>query len=165
MKAFWTLLLLSIFLSCTTKKAEPPIVSDQTLFELAQHTPGFSYYKGRPDTLPADPSSPHGSFVRVRFNPTARAAMNDSISQLTETTFPDESMIVKEVYDQRGGQLKAYAILYKLKNNANSSGGWLWSETDPVGNVLYSVEKKGEDCFSCHSSSTNIDFVKTFGLH
>ena len=152
--------------SCTNKKADPPTISDATLYQKSLELNSFSYFKTSHDTLVTSPSSPHGFYMRVRFNPIARAAMNDSISRLSAASFPDESMIVKEVYDNPGGPLKAYAIMFKMKNNADNAGGWLWNETDPQGNVLYSVTKRGIECVSCHTTNAlNADLEMTQFFH
>ncbi len=152
--------------SCTNKKSDPPTVSDATLYQKSLELTSFSYFRNSHDTLVTNPFSPHGFYMRVRFNATARAAMNDSISRLSAEAFPDESMIVKEVYDIPGGPLKAYAIMFKMKNNAENAGGWLWNETDPQGNVLYSVTKRGDECISCHSTNaSNADQEMTQFFH
>ena len=130
-----SLLVFFLITSCVSDKEEGPIVSDETLFNLAQNVSSFTYYKNNTDTLIADQSSPHRPFVRIRFNPKATAVMNNSIDNLSINSFPDESMIVKEVYSQKGGSLIRYAIMYKLRNAANSGSEWVWSEIKSNGNV------------------------------
>lgn len=164
----WGLISLLIFAfisSCVSEKEEGAIVSDETLYSLAQNVSSFTYYKNRSDTLIADAESPHTPFVRIRFNPKASSAMNNSMDKLLTSSFPDESMIVKEVYDHKGGSLVDYAIMYKLKNAANNGSGWIWSEIKSNGNVGYSSSRKGDQCVNCHSSNVNSDLVRTFGLH
>ena len=117
------------------------------------------------DTLDTDPASEHFNFIRVRFNPKARGAMNDSLNRLNEQSFPDESMIVKEIYIQKGGPLDHLVIMYKFHNAANNGSGWIWSEMKPDGNPIYSASLKGDRCIGCHSSDVNSDLVRTFALH
>ncbi len=92
-------------------------------------------------------------------------AMDDSVKSLEQATFPDESMIVKEVYDVKGGPLQRYEVMYKLRNAANSSNGWVWSELNADGSAAISAGLKGSQCVGCHSSGINSDDVRTFGLH
>jgi hypothetical protein len=164
----WKVLLVSIFIafsSCVSDKKEGPIISDATLFGLTQSPTSFSYYKNNPDTLDSDPASPHFPYVRIRFNPRALSVMNASLSGLSGTSFPDESMIVKEVYDVKGGSLQTYAVMYKSKSAGNSGNGWVWNEMRADGSVIYSSARKGDQCVSCHQSGTSVDLVRTFGLH
>src|SRR5205085_1318772 len=123
------ILLISVSLSsCVSDKVEGPVVSDATLFGLAQSVTSFTYYKNSLDTLRTDPTAAHSNYVRIRFNPKAREAMNSNMSGLSGQAFPDESMIVKEVYAVKGGPLTEFAIMYKLHNASNSSSGWVWAE-------------------------------------
>lgn len=154
-----------VFSSCVSDKKEGPIISDATLFELAQSISAFSYYKNNLDTLNSDPASPHFPYVRIRFNPRAVSAMNVALSGLSATSFPDESMIVKEIYNVKGGSLQTYAVMYKLPGAGNSGNGWVWNEMRADGSVIYSSARKGDQCVGCHQSGTAVDLVRTFGLH
>ena len=154
-----------IFSSCVSDKKEGPVISDATLYGLTQSATSFSYYKNNLDTLDSDPASPHFPYVRIRFNSRAVSVMNGGLSGLTATSFPDESMIVKEVYDVKGGSLQTYAVMYKSKNAGNSGNGWVWNEMRADGSVIYSSARKGDQCVSCHQSGTAVDLVRTFGLH
>ena len=159
---FLTLGLLIYATSCSSKKEEGVIVSDATLFDLSNTVSSFTYLKKNLDTLPVSGNSPHGGFVRVRFNQKAISAMNDSASRLSKTFFPDESMIVKEVYGSKGGALLQLAIMYKIPGAANSASGWVWAEYLPDGTSVYSSAKKGDECISCHAASGNYDLVQIF---
>jgi hypothetical protein len=152
-------------LSCVSEKEKGLNISDATLFDQAKNASSFFYYKNSSDTLNTAPVSPHFAYVRIRFNPKATTAMNDSVSNLTETQFPEESMIVKEVYTAPGGPLESYEIMYKKSGAANSASGWIWSELKSDGSVIYSAVNKGEQCASCHAQPTNSDLVRTFSLH
>ncbi len=152
-------------ISCTNDKGEELSINDATLFELSNSQSGFQYYKRTTDTLVSDGSSPHGSYVRIRFNETAAGAMNSDLSNLSADRYPHGSLIVKEVYDSPGGSLKAYASLFKSTIDVNTAGGWIWAEFGPDGEVLYSSIKKGGDCSPCHASAGNVDLIRTFSLH
>jgi hypothetical protein len=151
--------------SCSTKKDEGVAVSDASLFNIAQTVSSFSYYKNRLDTLLSDPSSPHGGYMRVRFNQKAMSVMNDSASRIIAPTFPDGSMVVKEVYDFPGGPLLELAIMYKVDGASNSSGGWIWNEMLPDGTIEYSAANNGAQCIDCHRNSNNLDLIRTFYTH
>ena len=160
-----SLLFIACISSCVSDKEEGTIVSDETLLNLAQNIASFTYYKNNSDTLIADVKSPHTPFIRIRFNPKASSAMNNSMDKLLASSFPDESMIVKEVYNRKGSSLVKYVIMYKLKNAANNGSGWVWSEISSNGNAEYSALRKGDQCVNCHSANVNSDLVRTFGLH
>ena len=149
--------------SCVSDKEEGVNVSDATLFNLANDS-SFIYYKKSFEKLKTNRVSPHLDSVRIRFNPKAGSAMNPSMDKLLSSSFPDESMIVKEVYDSSGSLLH-YAIMYKLRNAANNGSGWIWSEIYPDGNVRTPAVLKGDQCVSCHSLYKNSDLVRTFWLH
>lgn len=153
------------YVSCVSEKEEGAVVMDQTLVNLAQNSTSFTYFRNSTDTLATDPSSDHGAFMRVRMNPRAVASMNDSVNNLNEALFPDESMIVKEMYNFKGGPLTGFVIMYKLRSGSDSNGGWLWGEYQSDGTPFYPVSKKGDRCIGCHQQSTNADLVRTFSLH
>ena len=159
------LFLLMFFNSCTNDKAERVSLSDAALLELIQSNAGYQYYKNSTDTLVSDPSSPHGSFVRIRFNQTAASAMNSDLSNLGGSRFPDGSIVVKEIYATSGGDLKFYAAMFKTSMDENTGGDWIWGEYRDNGETFYSTSKKGTDCTACHGASGNTDLVRTFSLH
>lgn len=150
--------------SCTSDKEEGLVISDAALYELVR-SQTFTYFKRSGDTLPADPASEHLSFIRVSFNPRAVSVLNDSASNTLTVPFPDESLIVKEIYNFPGGPLTGYAIMYKEDHAANSGSGWIWNEMNPDGSVTYSASRKGDQCIGCHSSGQQADLVRTFSLH
>ncbi len=162
------LLKLSLLLclaACSSKKEEGVVISDATLFELTQTLSSFTYLNKSLDTLPVAGNSPHGGYIRVRFNQKAISAMNDSATRLSKTFFPDESLVVKEVYGTSGGPLLEYSVMYKIPGAANSGSGWIWAEYLPDGTPEYPAIKKGDDCISCHSASGNYDLVQIFRFH
>ncbi len=165
MKHFLRLSLLILLASCSSKKEEGVVISDATLFSLTQTVSSFTYLNRSLDTLPVAGNSPHGGHIRVRFNQKAISAMNDSATRLSKTFFPDESLIVKEVYGPSGGPLLEYSIMYKLPGAVNSVSGWVWAEYYPDGTPEYSSSEKGGECISCHSASGNYDLVQIFRFH
>ena len=114
------------------------------------------------DTLVGVAPSPHGSF-RLYFNATAQAALGSDGNLPVGETFPEGSMIVKEIFSN--GKPSLLALMKKDANNTLSASGWLWSEYGLDGSVVYSLGKKGAGCTGCHSGGTHRDLVKTFDLH
>jgi hypothetical protein len=68
------------------------------------------------------------------------------------TTFPMNSLIVKEKVDQ-SGKMTGYATMFRTTSDPNSSNGWVWTEYDASGHVIYDASNKGASCQSCHASS------------
>ncbi len=162
-----TIFFATLLSACTSKKQEGVLVSDESIWSIARTVSSFSYLHNRTDTLIADPATngSHGNFVRIRFNQKALSAMNDSLSGLSKTFFPNGSLILKEIYDQSGGNLIDYAVMYKSSDAANSGSGWIWVEYNPDGGVEYSGIRKGDLCISCHARGNNADLVQTFLYH
>jgi hypothetical protein len=154
-------------MACTNKKQEGVLITDETLLNLSKTLSSFTYLRNSMDTLAADPATNgfHGNYIRVRFNQKAISAMNDSVSGLAKIFFPDESLIVKEVYDESGGALDEIAVMYKMAGAANSGSGWIWAEYLADGSVEYSAINQGDECISCHAGSGNDDLVQTFLYH
>lgn len=106
--------------------------------------------------------SPHGSF-KLYFNGTAQAALGTDGNLPMGETFPEGSMIVKEIYSN--GSPSLIALMKKEAGNAQVASGWVWGEYGPSGNTVYSAGKKGIGCTGCHGGGTNRDLVRTFDLH
>src|SRR3954468_10246543 len=97
MNKFLTAIVIIAFTNCSSDKKQGVFISDQTILNLISNS-SFTYFKNNPDTLTKASLSPHGQFVRVKFNASATTVMDDSVKRLSAESFPDESLIVKEVY-------------------------------------------------------------------
>jgi hypothetical protein len=138
------------------------LAADKMLFSEAK-AGDLVYYVNTPGITAPAGDSPHGDF-RVRFNSIAAAALDTITGELpVGASFPEGSLIVKDVYE--GGNLSLYAIMKKAASDPFNDGGWIWAEIRPDGGVRYSASKKGNDCVGCHSSGTNRDLVRVFDLH
>lgn len=157
------LLVLIVFVTSCKKKDESNPANDSDLWALANQA-GFTYYTGTPTISAGLGNSPHG-FERVRFNVTAQAALDGSGKLPMGGTFPTGSVIVKEIYSSVTGPLHAYAVMKKDPSSDEARNGYQWAEFNADGSVLYSTGKKGAACTSCHSGSTNRDFLRSFDLH
>jgi len=134
--------------------------TDKNLYESLGES-GYTFYKGGA-ILPAKGSSPHGPF-KLRFNTIANAALDTALKLPLGNSFPNGSIIVKELFN--GNNLILYVVMKKEDNNKNAADGWLWSEYEINGDVAYSVGSKGNSCTSCHKSTPNRDLTLTFDLH
>lgn len=136
--------------------------TDMMLFNEARAT-DLVYYVNTPGITAPASESPHGSF-RVRFNSIAAAALDTITGELPEGgTFPEGSLIVKDVYE--GGSLSLYAVMKKAAHDPLAGANWLWAEIHTDGAVAFSASKKGDGCISCHSSGQQRDLVRVFDLH
>lgn len=138
-------------------------VTDGTLSALARATSGWTYYKNRADTLLRSQGSGHTEArLRTRFNARAATQLDAAGKVRAGASFPDSSLIVKELII--GGTLNRYAIMYKLRGSANAgTGGWLWAYYAPDGSTQIGIGGRGAACIACHSSG--IDQVRMNDSH
>ena len=155
-------LFISLSQSCK-KKDEVSIDDDNALFALVGQS-GYAYYVGTPGITAGVGNSPHG-FERVRFNATAKAALDTTGKLPSGSSFPTGSVIVKEIYTSATGSLNLFAVMKKDPSSSVSGSGYQWAEFTPDGGATFSTGKKGNGCISCHSGSGNRDLVRTFDLH
>lgn len=129
--------------------AEP---TDAAISALARAASGWTYYKNRTDTLLRSVGSGHAEArLRTRYNALAATQLDASGKVRAAASFPDSSLIVKELII--GGALNRYAVMYKLRGSANAgSGGWLWAYYAPDGAPQIAIGGRGSACVSCHSS-------------
>lgn len=162
--------LLLIFVAMTTTCKKVPAVdpntgvTDDVLFEHVT-SEGLYYYLNDPKYMASDPSSPHDKFMRTNFNAKAASVLGPDGKLSAGKTFPDSSLIVKEISSSETGSLKLYAVMYKIPKASNAGNGWVWAEYKPGGSVETGAGNKGTSCMGCHSSGKNRDLVKIFDLH
>ncbi len=166
--SFFAFLLMLAFATITCKHS-PAVdattgVTDKALFDLVTNSSLF-YYKSNASYLASDPSSPHDKFMRVNFNAKAASALGTDGKLPQGGTFPDSSLIVKEISSTLSGSINLYAVMYKLPKASNSGSGWVWGEFKPSGTVQIGSGYKGSKCVSCHSGGKQRDLVRTFDLH
>ncbi len=158
---FFAALLLVVFLSQCKKK---PTEADKMLFDKSKVTTGFTYYQNNSSVMASSPQSAHNPFFRVRFNAVAWAALTDSGRLPAGGSFPEGSLIVKELYDSQTGSLKLLAAMEKSTGNSLAGANWLWGEYKDDGSLGYSVSEKGSGCTGCHASTGNRDYARLFEL-
>jgi hypothetical protein len=149
---------LSTIHSCKKENESPG--TDKELYEMAKATSGFTWFKNSSSLLNKSSGSGHPqAFLRTRYNSVAAAKLNSNGKIMTSATFPEGSLIVKELYDN-STTLGRYAILYKKSVSADADAkGWVWGYINADGSVALAASKKGSSCINCHSQADNIDYM------
>lgn len=124
-------------------------VSDATLYALVRGDASWTFYK-RSATPITRSSQPHPeSRALVRYNTHAATQLDAAGKVRSGASFPDSSIIVKELFN--GSTLVTYAVMIKLRGSASAGpGGWIWAEYGPTGSVKFSTASRGSACTSCH---------------
>ncbi len=136
-------------------------VADSALFAEVMAGTYTNYKNG--NILAGIPPSPHGNFT-LRFNEIATAALDSATGELPAgATFPNGSIIVKDIYE--GSKISLIAVMKKAPSDQYASNGWVWAEYNPDGSIYFSTIKKGDGCTGCHGSAPHRDFTKAFDLH
>lgn len=132
---------------------------DWELYEMAQKTNGFNWYKNSANALNKSSGSGHPNpKLRTRYNATASQFLDANGMVMAGTEFTEGSLIVKELLSSNES-LDRYAILYKDSDNEYADDqGWVWGYMDADGTVAESATKKGTSCIGCHNQSGNIDY-------
>lgn len=133
---------------------------DKELYDMASSTSGYTWFENSSAYLDKSSGSGHNfPHLRTRFNATAASRLDSTGRIFADTTFPEGSMIVKELYDGSKG-LERYAILYKQSNNSNAdANGWVWGYINSDETVAVSATEKGNACIGCHTQPDNIDYM------
>jgi hypothetical protein len=160
-----TLIILSLcFVSIWTihscKKEKNAKGIDKELFEMAENTNGFVWYKHSDEFLNKSSGSGHPQpFLKTRYNSIAAANLDSTGKIKTTSGFPEGSLIVKELHDQ-SKSLERYAILYKQTGHSDAdTKGWVWGYINSDGKVAEAASNKGNACINCHSQADNIDYM------
>jgi hypothetical protein len=154
------LLFLSLMTSC---KHEPVESKEDLLFKAAVSDKGFEWYKGSSKVLRSSAPSAHNLWFRVKYNRIASAALTDQGKLPAGGSFPEGSLVVKELFDEENGDLKLLAVMEKSLGASTAGAGWNWVEFKPDGSVFFKLASKGEGCISCHSEQDR-DFNRIFDL-
>ena len=136
--------------------------TDAQVSGLARAATGWTYYKNRPDTLLRSTASGHAEArLRTRFNALAATMLDAGGKVRAGASFPDSSLIVKELII--GTTLSRYAVMMKMRSSTNAGGGWLWAYYAPDGSTQISITARGGSCVACHGSG--IDLVRMNDSH
>ncbi len=142
------------------KKDEAADLTDTELYIMAKETSGFTWFKNSDIKLDKSIGSGHTEpFLRTRYNAIAATKLGLDGKIIAGTTFPEGSLIVKELYSD-ASTLTSYAILYKQTNHKNAdSNGWVWGYVFVDGSTKVPSADKGSGCISCHTTDGNIDYM------
>ena len=123
------------------KKDEPAEGIDLELFNMAEETAGFTWFKNSDAWLPKSSGSGHNyTGLRTRYNTIASTQLDTDGKILANASFPEGSLVVKEL--SNGSSSERYAILYKRSDNEHAdANGWVWG------------------CTGCHLQQDNIDYM------
>ncbi|HEX5003508.1 MAG TPA: cytochrome P460 family protein [Bacteroidia bacterium] len=154
------LMLLIILSSLSCKQEKNNSKTDQDLYDIASSYNGFTWYKNDPSFLNKSSGSGHAfPKLRTRYNLTASAVLDSNFKVTPGSVFPQESAIVKELFNSNG-LLARYAVLYKRSANKDAdANGWVWGYINADGSVEEPAANKGAACSGCHSQTDNIDYM------
>jgi hypothetical protein len=142
MKSYLLLIVsaLSISLaSCTKDSDDSASVSDATLSSMSSTDDLVLIRSVKTD---------NNSEWKIKMNDVAARAYAEGVKN-----YPLNSMIVKEKYDA-SGKLTATDVMYHSPADKNEFEGWLWSESNSDGQIIYSTADRGMSCQGCHSALT-----------
>ncbi|MDC0230470.1 cytochrome P460 family protein [Aureispira] len=159
------LILFAVYLSVLTlnscqKDVLQEGTTDKELYDMAMETTGFTWFKNSSAQLDRSASSGHTQpFLRTRYNTIAAIKLDSGFQVEAGATFPDGSLIVKELYDN-STTLGRYAILYKQAGHTDAdANGWVWGYINSDRSIAAPASNKGISCISCHSQTDNIDYT------
>lgn len=151
----------TIFISLFACEKETETATDKELYQMATtNIESFVWYKNSDALLAKSAGSGHTQpYLRTRYNAIAAEMLNDQGKVIDGSSFPEGSLIVKELIGSNE-QVEIYAILYKKTDHKYAdSNGWVWGYVEADGDVKESASKKGSGCISCHSQPGSIDYM------
>jgi hypothetical protein len=150
-----------VIYSCTKDKGALPTtpLTDELLLSWAKDTTGKFLYTSGSGSIMFTSDNIHGARpYKLRMNKKAFDACTSGGKLPTGATFPDSSMLVKELRNTgTDNVIDQFAILYK------HNGNWKWVEYKPDGTMQQKIADDASFCTSCHIS--NRDNVFTFDVH
>jgi len=157
---FLTILFLGTLAITSCNKDDELEGVDKQLYDMAKSTDGFTWFENSSDLLDKSVGSGHSfPFLRTRYNATAAAKLDSLGRIISDATFPEGSLIVKELYGD-ANSLDRTAILYKQSNNSSAdANGWVWGYINSDESVAVSATDKGNQCIGCHTQDGSIDYM------
>ena len=154
--------------SPTSTVSSSGLRDDASLFRLVSQTDPFSRYTLLPNaeeftTGRLNGSEAHRPVIRVSFNAVAASALQGGRLP-SGATFPNGSIVFKEIKPSATAATTLYAVMVKDIGNPLAGDGWLWAEYGPSGSVAISVNSRGGACTSCHrrEQGPRHDLVRSF---
>ncbi len=146
------------------QKEDPALakgLTDESMYASVKDNSGYVYYKNDASIKASSKSTAHGTWFNLLFNSVASAALTDNGKLPVGVSFPEGSIVVKELYETQQGGLKYIAVMQKASKNENQNGGWVWGEFEADGKVYSGIGTKGGGCAGFHSSCDR-DKVRAF---
>ena len=160
-KSIYFALLLLFLASFTSCKKDRTITGfDAELFEKSTKSSGYTYYNFNNAYLVSSKSAGHrANYMRLKFNDIAAAGLDEFGVIVSNSHFPEGSMLINEMSSTNTGEPEKYAVMLKDPKNENADEyGWVWSYFNATKQIIESATRKGFNCIQCHSSNTNNDF-------
>jgi hypothetical protein len=157
---FLSLTTFTSLISCSESTRD---ITDSELWTLVQQTTPYTYYKDI-STRVESQGGPH-DYIAVKFNNVATESFDTEGKLPVDEEFPTGSLIVKESYTDANSDLNIYAVMYKNAGDSRAIDDWVWAEYSATGEVVYSIDRKGASCVSCHSQSGHRDYSRIFELY
>ncbi len=162
-KLIYIVPLIFLLISCDTTQSASDTITDARLFEMIKTASKSAFYKNSNDTIPGNSGSAHAGRILVWYNATAKEQLDSAGKVNVAARFGNSSLIVKEIFAS-GNTPSVYAVLYKDNSSpVAAANGWIWSEFNADGSVIFSVSTKGSGCVGCHS--TGIDYTRMNDAH
>ena len=161
LSALFLLVPAAFLFSCSNDNQEQDS-TDKDLYEMAKQSTGFQWYKNS-DGLEAGADSlgsQHGlPYFRARLNTEAATQLDENGRVKEGATFPEGSLIVKELFDETQ-TFAVYAVRLKSAGHKDADvKGWVWGYLNADGSVKEPASNKGNACITCHSQAGSIDYV------
>lgn len=154
-------ILLGLIFILPSCKNDPPDGIDSEMYELGRSDNGFTWYKNSSAQLTSnsDFSGHSESKQRTRFNSVAATMLDADFKVMEGITFPEGSLIVKELYNN-SGNLRTYAMLYKRPDLPEADdAGWVWGYFNEKGGIRAPASEQGSQCRGCHNQQGSIDYT------
>ena len=145
--------------ACSKDDDEGTVGTDTMLLEMAKQSSGFVWFGNSDTLLPKSSGTGHSEpLLRTRYNDVAAAMLDADGRILPGATFPEGSLVVKELYED-ASTLGRYAILFKQPSHPDADAdGWVWGYILANGSVALPASSKGSGCRGCHGQAEHIDF-------
>lgn len=138
-------------------------VTDEALRQAVTARSAWAFFRNNANRLSRSAGSGHSEpQLRTQYNPRAAAMLDANGRVRAGATFPDSSIIVKELFS--GGTLTTLAVMMKLRGSPQASRGeWIWGYYDAAGGMRASVTNRGSGCAGCHESG--LDYTRMNDSH
>jgi hypothetical protein len=149
-----------LFILSSCAKDKTPAPTDAQLVKLVFETTSFRCYQDNDSLYAKTAGSGHNfPFLKTKYNSIAASQLDVEGNLLSNAQFPEESLIVKELYSD-STSIDVFAVMYKNSGNPNAdANGWIWAYVNADKSIGFESSRKGVGCISCHSQTGNLDYM------